>query len=161
MCDEDYYETLEITVLRHYHQFPITNTPFCWLGLTYSIIKSSMEYLLDDASKVCLGHPRGYLWWEILESGCTQLGSYVIIIVLNVIVPIWLYIYFGVMIISTLSMLTLVSFSNQYLWSHETKAFWICMCYYLWLKLAMNSMFWHCRWCVAKYPLVYMYSIMY
>ena len=52
----NYYETLEISVLGHYHQYSVTNI-YNTLRFVYqdlSITKSSVRQLLDDASKVCV-----------------------------------------------------------------------------------------------------------
>ena len=52
----NYYETLEISVLGHYHQYSVTNTynALRFVDQVLSITKSSVRQLLDDASKVCV-----------------------------------------------------------------------------------------------------------
>jgi len=56
----NYYETIEISVLGHYHQFSIKNT-YNALHFIYkdlSITKSSVRQMLDDASKLCIAASR-------------------------------------------------------------------------------------------------------
>ena len=52
----NFYETLEISVLGHYHQFSVTNTynVLHFIDKDINITKSSVRKKLDDASRVCI-----------------------------------------------------------------------------------------------------------
>ena len=127
-------DTLEISILGHYHQFSVTNTcnVFCFVYRDLYITKSSVRQMLDGANlkDMHCGIPKDFF----IARDCREwLCPYVIIVVLILdacICSYSLYLFY-LFIFSTLAMPTLVSFLNQSLWSHVTEVF---------LSLFINAM---------------------